>query len=124
MSCEALSLKCSTSIVVSLLLVFDVRIPAFCIYCVCRYCLFRSWMLSGELFTRLAVRSLYVGVIDILNSLLLLSQLLALAINYLLMSCSNSIPIGSLLDSATESDSKSNELKMLNTNTKIMYINK
>ena len=78
-----LSLQCSTCVVVSLLLVFDVRIRAVCIYCVCRYYLFRSWMLSGELSTRLAVRSLYVGVIDIFNSLLSLSLLLALAINYL-----------------------------------------
>ena len=54
----------------------------------------------------------YYRPIDIFNSLLSLSLLLALAINYLYINHSNSLPIGSLLDSASESDSKSNELKM------------
>ena len=53
-----------------------------------------------------------IQVVDISNSLLSLSILLALAINFLKINCSNSIPIGSLLDSASESDSKSNELKI------------
>ena len=55
------------------------------------------------------------GVIDIFNSLLSLSLLLALAINYLYLNYSNNIPIGCLLDSASDSDSKSNELKMSNS---------
>ena len=51
--------------------------------------------------------------IDIFNSLLSLSLLLALSIKYQF----NNIPIGSLLDSASESDSKSNELKMSTTHS-------
>ena len=51
-------------------------------------------------------------LIDIFNSLLSLSLLLVLAIKYLYINHSASIPIGSLLDSASESDGKSNELKM------------
>ena len=49
-------------------------------------------------------------VLNIFYSLLSLSLLLALAINYLYINYSNSISIGSLLD---KSDSKSNELKWL-----------
>ena len=52
---------------------------------------------------------------DIFNLLPSLSLLLALAINYLLINYSNNIPIGSLLDSTSESDSKSNELKISKT---------
>ena len=50
-------------------------------------------------------------LLDIFNSLLSLSLLLALSIKYQF----NGIPIGSLLDSASESDSKSNESKMSTT---------
>ena len=50
--------------------------------------------------------------IDIFNSLLLLSLILAVKYQY-----SNSILIGSLHASASASDSKSNELKMYNSHT-------
>ena len=50
-------------------------------------------------------------LLDIFNSLLSLSLLLALA-SKLPINILNSIPIGSLLESASESDSKSNEIKM------------
>ena len=55
-----------------------------------------------------------------LNSLLSLSLWLALAIIYLEINYSDSIPIGSLLESASESDSKSNELKMSNIKSHVL----
>ena len=78
----------------------------------------------GQLNTELAAHEhikIYVStfslllLIGIFNSLLSLSLLLALAIINIQINYSDSIPIGSLLDSASESDSKSKELKMSNT---------
>ena len=54
-------------------------------------------------------------VIDIFNSLLLLSLSLALSTNYRQVYHTNSVFIGSLPASAGASDSVSNELKMSNT---------
>ena len=54
-------------------------------------------------------------LIDIFNSLLSLSLSLTLASKLPKINHSNSIPIGSLLASARDSDSESNELKMSNT---------
>ena len=58
--------------------------------------------------------------LDIFYSLLSLSLLLAIAINYQI-NYTKSIPIGSFLDSASESDSKSNKLQMSNTKS-IFYM--
>ena len=52
-------------------------------------------------------------LLDIFNSLLSLSLLLALSIKYQFNGIH--VPIGSLLDSASESDSKGKELKMSTT---------
>ena len=56
----------------------------------------------------------------IFNSLLLLSLLLAIVINYQI-NFTKSIPIGSFLDSASESDSKINELQISYTKS-IFYM--